>query len=114
MDPPLPCRDHDQVAGGQVRQSGAGLGIGGVELLLVLVLRVATHGIDACENHNTSSIVLDTDFVARSAKPLRKPCDLRPGEADVRQVDRLNVNHNSVLENFEIVGRHRSICVCAA
>ena len=75
---------------------------------------MATHGIDACEDHNTSSIVLDTDFVARSAKPLRKPCDLRPGEADVRQVDRLNVNHNSVLENFEIVGRHRSICVCAA
>jgi hypothetical protein len=52
--------------------------------------------------------------MAWSAKPLRKPYDLRPSKADVRQVDRLNVNHNAVLENLEIVGRHRSICVGAA
>ena len=64
------------------------------EFVLVLVPRVATHGIDACEDYNTSGIVLDAEFMARSAKPLRKPYDLRPGEADVRQVDRLNVNHN--------------------
>ena len=75
--------------------------------------RVATHGIDACEDDNASGIVLDADFVSRSAKPLRKPDDLRPGQTDVRQVDRLNVNHNAVLENLEIVGRHRSICVGA-
>src|SRR5208337_1330689 len=78
------------------------------------VPRVATHGIDACEDYNTSGIVLDTDFMARCAKPLRKPYDLRPGEADVRQVDRLNVNHNAVLENLEFVGRHRPICVAEA
>jgi len=75
---------------------------------------VTTHGIDAGEDYNTSGIVLDADFMARSAKPLRKPYDLRPGEADVRQVDRLNINRNTVLENLEIVGRHRSICVGAA
>ena len=75
---------------------------------------MATHGVDACEDYNTSGIVLDADFMARSAKPFRNPYDLRPGEADVRQVDRLNVNHDAVLENLEIVGRHRSICAGAA
>jgi hypothetical protein len=75
---------------------------------------VATHGIDAGEDYNTSGIVFDADFMARSPKPLRKPYDLRPGEADVRQVDQLNVNHNAILENLEIVWRHRSICVGAA
>ena len=75
---------------------------------------MATHGIDACEDYNTSGIVLDADFMARSAKPPRKPYDLRPSEADVRQVDRLNVNHNAVLENLEVVGRHRSIRIGAA
>jgi hypothetical protein len=77
---------------------------------LLPVPRVATHGVDACENDNASGIVLHADFMARSTKPPRQPHDLRPGETDVRQVDRLRVDHNAVLENLEIVGRHRSIC----
>ena len=44
------------------------------------------HGADAGEDNNSPIFILDPDFVAWPAENLRKPCDLGPGMADVRQV----------------------------
>ena len=89
VDGPLPGRDRDQVAGGQVRQLGARLGVGGVKLAghEEVVGRPALRG----SAHFGDNAAGDRPFAAeRGAMPFA-------GQSHGREPHRLQARHPNIL-----------------
>ena len=61
-----------------------------------LIVSVRGDGSDARENNNPTGLVLDPNLVASFAKPHRKPINRWPSIANVREVDRLRLDHAAI------------------
>ena len=61
---------------------------------------------DACEDDDSSSLILDPNLVASLAKPARKSVNRWPRMANVREVDGLCQDHAAIPHHLEVI-KHR-------